>query len=171
MRPPWASTIPLQMARPRPVSPAASRSSQWENLRNRRGRSSVGIPRPRSATETSTCTPVRTADTWIAEDSGECLAALDSRLAMTWTMRLRSAITGGRSGPTSISRLFRPPASWKAFLARSTSAATPAGSGSTGSVPVSMRATSTRPPRGFRWASRRLGVLMRTPWSTSPRTT
>ena len=29
----------------------------------------------------------------MTDKSGECRAALDSRLPMTWTMRLRSAIT------------------------------------------------------------------------------
>ena len=55
MRPPWASTIPLQMARPSPVSSPPS-SSDWtrENLRNRRGRPSAGMPRPSSDTETAT---------------------------------------------------------------------------------------------------------------------
>ena len=44
-------------------------------------------------------------------------------------MRSRSAMTRGRSGPISMARLFLPPALMKALLARSTSAATSAGSG------------------------------------------
>ena len=80
----------------------------------------------------------------MTDDSEECLAALDSRLPTTWTMRRLSAITRGRSVSMSRSRLFLPPALVKVLLARSTSTATSAGSGSTGSVPVSMRATSSR---------------------------
>ena len=34
----------------------------------------------------------------MGDDSAELRAALDSRLPSTWTMRLRSAITRGRSG-------------------------------------------------------------------------
>ena len=98
MRPPWASTIPLQMASPSPVSPAALRSSLRENLRNRRGRSSAGIPRPWSATETSTWEPLSSAPNRIIESSEECLAALESRLPMTWTMRLPVRHHHGQAG-------------------------------------------------------------------------
>ena len=59
-------------------------------------------------------------------------------------MRRRSAVTRGRSGSTLMARLFLPPALLKAFLALSTSTATSAGSRLTVSVPVSMRATSSR---------------------------
>ena len=63
MRPPWASTIRLQMARPRPVSPPASRSSLWKKSLNRSGRSTAGIPWTWSDTETLTWPPSRTAET------------------------------------------------------------------------------------------------------------
>ena len=57
MRPPCASTIPLQMARPRPDPrtplPRSSPSIRV-NFRNRKGRSSEGMPLPSSATETAT---------------------------------------------------------------------------------------------------------------------
>ena len=46
----------------------------------------------------------------------------------------------------SMARLFLPPALVKAFLTRSTSTATSAGSGLTASVPDSMRATSSCKP-------------------------
>ena len=82
----------------------------------------------------------------MADDSGECLAELVRRLPMTWTTRRRSAITRGRSGARSMSRLYLPPELTKVFRARSTSAATSTGSGLMGRVPVSMRATSSRSP-------------------------
>ena len=105
MRPPWASTIPLQMARPRP-DPAMplprSSPSIRENFRNRCGRRSADTPMPSSATETATWTPSRTALTRMEDASGECLAALESRLPSTWTMRSLSAMTQGRSGARSM---------------------------------------------------------------------
>ena len=149
MRPPWASTMPLQMASP---SPDPSTPERWsdrearENLRNSSGRSSAGMPLPWSATETATCTPSRTAVSRTGDPSGEYPAALESRLLNTWTMRSLSASTIGRSAARSTSRGFlasplrnRPPAS-------STSRRRSAGSGSTGRAPVSMRATSSRSP-------------------------
>ena len=57
-----------------------------------------------------TWTPSRAAETLMAADPGECLAAFVRRLPMTWTMRLRSAITRGRSSAKSMSRWFLPPA-------------------------------------------------------------
>ena len=66
----------------------------------------------------------------------------------------------------SISRTFRPPALMKAFRARSTSAATAAGSGLTGSSPVSIRATSSRSEtRAFRWSP--CSAIMRANWRTT----
>ena len=166
MRPPWASTIPLQMARPRPASPPDSVCSRRKNLRNRSGRSSAGIPRPWSDTEISTLAPAGTALTRMTESSRECSAALESRLPTTWTMRLRSAITRGRSGVTSMTRSFLPPALMKAFRARSTRAATSTGSGSTDSVPVSMWVTSSRSPMSSRiWSAR--SMMIRWNWRIS----
>ena len=57
IRPPCASTIPLQMARPRP-DPATpllrSSPSLRVNFLNRYGSRSEGMPLPSSATETAT---------------------------------------------------------------------------------------------------------------------
>ena len=44
VRPPWASTIPLQIASPRPVSPLSSQDSTRENFLNRYGSRSAGVP-------------------------------------------------------------------------------------------------------------------------------
>ena len=85
----------------------------------------------------------------MADSSFECRAALDSRLFSTWTMRRRSASTRGRSGGRSMIRLARPPPLWNLLLASSTRTVTSTGSGDTGRVPVSMRATSRRSP--IRW--------------------
>ena len=103
IRPPWASTIPLQTARPRPVPPPCSPESTRENFLNRWGRLSAGMPRPSSETATATWTPSTAALTRMGEDSGEFLAALESRLPSTCTMRARSAITQGRSSASSTS--------------------------------------------------------------------
>ena len=102
----------------------------------------------------------------MTDDSEECLAALDSRLPTTWTMRRLSAITRGRSGGMSMARLFLPPALVKVLLARSTSTATSAGSGVTGSVPVSMRATSSRSAtRSCMWSA--WSSMIRKNWRTT----
>ena len=101
MRPPWASTSPLQIARPRPAAPSAPSRSPPDRpvcLRNRCGSRSGATPRPSSATEIATWTPSRTAVTRMGEDSGACREALENRLFSTWTMRRRSAIVRGRSG-------------------------------------------------------------------------
>ena len=85
---------------------------------------------------------------------------------MTWTMRRLSAITRGRSGARSMSSSFLPPALRKLFRARSTRTATSAGSGLTGSVPVSMRATSSRLPiRSLMWSA--WVTMMRRNWRIS----
>ena len=132
MRPPWASTIPLQMASPSP-DPATPLPefppSMRENFRNSRGICSAGRPLTSSETETATWTPSRTALTRMGDPSGEYPAALESRLVSTCTMRLRSAITRGRSGVRSTWRLSRPPPPRNRFLASSTSSATSAGTG------------------------------------------
>ena len=102
----------------------------------------------------------------MTDDSAEWRAALASRLPSTWTMRRRSAITGGRSGSTSTARVVRPPALVKALLARSSSSVTSVGSGSTASVPVSMRATSSRSPMSARiWSD--WSRMMRWNWAVS----
>ena len=66
--------MPLQMASPKP-DPSTPDAVSWsyprENLRNSSGSSSGGMPRPRSATDTATCTPSRTALTRMGEPSGE----------------------------------------------------------------------------------------------------
>ena len=57
MRPPWAYTIPLQMASPSPDPPSSrtrSSPSSCENLRNRWGNCSAGTPTPSSDTEKAT---------------------------------------------------------------------------------------------------------------------
>ena len=105
MRPPWASTRPLQMARPRPdprVPVPRSPTAAPEYLRNSCARRSGAMPLPSSATETATCTPSRSAATRIGEDSGACRAAFASRLFSTCSTRWRSAMTRGRSGGRSI---------------------------------------------------------------------
>ena len=63
---------------------------------------------------------------------------------MTWAMRRRSAMTGGRSGSMSIRMLSLPPPLRNEFLARSTRAAASDGSGETDNLPLSMRAMSSR---------------------------
>ena len=58
-------------------------------------------------------------------------------------MRRRSAITQGRPSSMSIVKFLRPPPVRKVLLASSTRSPTSTGSGVTGNVPVSMRATSS----------------------------
>ena len=82
----------------------------------------------------------------MADDSWECRAALVRRLLSTWMIRRPSAMTSGSSGERSMRRLFLPPPLWNLLLASSTRLATSAGTGATGSSPVSMRATSSRSP-------------------------
>ena len=146
MRPPCASTRPLQMASPRPPPIPRSPSSVPTRayFRNRCGSRSGAMPRPSSRTETATCTPSRAAATRMGDDSGECLAALTKRLFSTCTMRRRSAITRGSSGARSMRTSCPLPPLRNVFLARSTRVATSVGSGATESVPESMRPASSR---------------------------
>ena len=85
----------------------------------------------------------------MGDSSWEWRAALDSRLVSTCTTRRRSAVTRGSRAGRSMTRLLRPPPTWNRLLASSTSTVTSTGSGDTGRVPVSMRATSSRSP--IRW--------------------
>ena len=88
--------------------------------------------------------PLPTAVTRMMDDSDECLDALIIRLPSTCTMRSLSAMTQGRSGARSISMLCLPPPLRKPLRASLISMPTSVGSGKTASVPVSMRATSSR---------------------------
>ena len=80
------------------------------------------------------------------EDSGAWRAALEKRLFRTCTMRRSSAITRGSSAGRSMRIAWRPPPLWNAVRACSTSTATSSCSGSTESVPASMRPASSRSP-------------------------
>ena len=86
IRPPCVSTIPLQMARPRPspmVFQASSVLLTRENFWNRCGSCSEEIPSPSSATEMTTWASSSDALKLMTDCSGECLEALESRLAKT----------------------------------------------------------------------------------------
>ncbi len=132
------------MASPRPW-PAVTPGLPPPCLLNRCGSSSGATPLPSSETATATCASSRTAPTRIGVDSGcACLAALANRLLSTCTMRRRSAITGGSSAGRSTRTACRPPPPRNVLRARSTRAATSAGSGATESVPESMRPASSR---------------------------
>ena len=146
MRPPCASTRPLQMASPSPLPRPPARSPAVVYLRNSWPSWSGAMPRPSSATETATCSPSRSAAIRMGADSGEWRAALASRLLSTCTRRCRSAMTRGRSGGRSMRTVCRPPPLMNVPRAWSTSAATSEGSGATDSVPVSMRPASSRSP-------------------------
>ena len=146
MRPPWASTRPLQIASPSPPPTPPSRSPAGVYLLNSRPRCSGAMPRPSSQTETATCSPSRSAAIRMGAESGEWRAALASRLLSTCTMRCRSAMTRGRSGGRSMRTVCRPPPLRNVPRAWSTSAATSEGSGATDSVPVSIRPASSRSP-------------------------
>ena len=80
----------------------------------------------------------------MADDPGECRAALLSRLPSTCTIRSRSAMTQGRSGARSISMSCLPPPLRKPLRASPARMAASVGSGVMARVPVSMRATSSR---------------------------
>ena len=104
--------MPLQMARPSPVPvrPASrSPSSSRANFLNSSGIRSGAIPSPSSATVNTTSDASCVALTLIAVRCFECLAALESRLPTTCTMRRLSAMTRGSSGPTSRWMLLAPP--------------------------------------------------------------
>ena len=82
----------------------------------------------------------------MGDDSGECLDALANRLFRTWTIRCGSATTRGRSGGRSMRTAGLPPPLRNVCRACSTRPATAAGSGTTDSVPASMRPASSRSP-------------------------
>ena len=101
MRPPCAVTISWQSASPRPVPPIARVSE--ESTRKKRVKTcafwSFGMPRPESLTVTRAKPSRGTAVIVTAPPAGEYLIALESRLAITWPMRLRSpTIASGSSG-------------------------------------------------------------------------
>ena len=163
IRPPCASTSPLQMVRPSPA-PASPRSrvppAGAAYLRNRCDSRSGGKPRPLSLTEIATCTPSRLASIRMGDDSGEYLAALDRRLPRTWTMRARSAITRGRSSGRSMLRSCLPAPVTNVLRAWSINEVTSTGSGDTDSVPVTMRPWSSSSP---------IMPRMRSAWSSMTR--
>ena len=166
MRPPCASTIPLQMARPSPRSRPWSGPSGRENFANRWASRSAGTPRPLSATETATCDLSQTASTRTADPWWEWRAALLSRLLITWTMRRRSASTGGRSGGKSTRMFSRPPMPTKVLRASSTSRASTAGAGLTARVPVSILTMSMRSDSSSRmWSA--CSSMIRKNWDIS----
>ena len=135
---------------PRPAQfPSPLLAVQLRELAEQVGQCSAGTPTPSSATERATWTPSRTAETRMGDRSWEWRAALESRLVSTCTTRRRSAVTRGSRAGRSMTRLLRPPPPWNRLLASSTRTVTSTGSGDTGRVPVSMRATSSRSP--IRW--------------------
>ena len=75
-----------------------------------------------------TWTPSPTALSEMVDDSGECFAALVSRLLRTCTMRSRSAMTQGRSRARSRSMSCLPPPLRKPLHASPTRRATSVGS-------------------------------------------
>src|SRR5262245_11310493 len=95
IRPPCCSTIALQMARPSP-DPPLRRASEDSTCRKRSkiaSRKEDGMPRPRSATFTSTQPLPVEAEMRTAPARGENFTALETRLTRTWTMRSPSAQT------------------------------------------------------------------------------
>ena len=148
------------------MSPPCSSLSSRENFRKRWGRLSAGMPLPSSETDTETWRSPGTALTRMVDDSGECLAALVSRLPSTWTMRDWSAITQGRLDGISTRRLCLFPLMWKLLLASPVRTARSVGSGTTGRFPVSMRATSRRSAMSARIRSV-CSKMIRRNWRTS----
>ena len=134
------------MASPSPPPTPRSPSPVLGYFRNRCGRRSGAIPRPSSATETATCMSSRAAEIRIGAVSGECRAALASRLFSTCTMRPRSVITRGRSAGRSMSTVCPLSPERNAVRACSTSSPSSEGSGATERVPASIRPASSRSP-------------------------
>ena len=169
MRPPWASTSPLQMASPSPDPPSPRPSSAPLSplyFSNRCGNRSGATPRPSSVTDTATCAPSRTAATRMGDASGEWRAALARRLFNTCTMRCRSAITRGRSWGRSMRTVWRLPPLRNVVLAWSTRTARCVDWGVTDRVPLSMRPASSRSPmRARMWSA--CSSMMRKNWSIS----
>ena len=128
------------------MPPGASRPVSATCLRNNCDSICGGTPRPSSRTDSATWPPSGAAATRMGAESGECRAALDSRLHSTCTTRSRSAITAGSSSGRSTATACRAPPETNAVRAASTRAATPTGSGATDSVPASMRPASRRLP-------------------------
>ncbi len=103
MAPPCSSTMPRQMASPRPVPPTERTllpSSCWNFLKSL-PMSSGAMPRPRSVTRSSSCAPARRVVTCTVDPAGENLMAFESRFVTTCTMRSPSTRTWGRPRSTS----------------------------------------------------------------------
>ena len=106
MRPPWCSTISLQIGRPRPVPFGLSVSVSPTCLKrsNTLGWSAAAMPMPVSVTLTTSSPPRRTARQ-VTEPASVNLTAFEIRLMTTWISRSRSPVTSGRSAATSLTSL------------------------------------------------------------------
>ena len=146
--PPCISTRRRTSDRPMP-SPPCERSTVrpiWLNISNTPASASPAIPTPVSLTTTTACSPSRRTDSRMLPRAGVYLAALLSRLATTWAMRVASASTSsgwsgistssacwpasisGRLVSTALARMVRRSARWRL----------------SSSLPPLMRATSSR---------------------------
>lgn len=98
MKPPWASTRPLQIAKPSPVperclSPLSAR----QNISNTLSGAPLEIPGPLSATDITAKAPPSRATLWIVLSVRAYLAALSWTLMIARSVKIGSASNAGRS--------------------------------------------------------------------------
>src|SRR5437764_193423 len=111
--PPWASMMPLAIARPRPVplppSPSPIAAGARKNLSNTRGRTCAGLPGPSSVTRSLTRPPAisPSRNTWVP--AGVWAAALLTMFPRVCSMRAASARTSGRSEGSLVSNVWEAP--------------------------------------------------------------
>src|SRR5262245_10956468 len=148
MAPPCNSTKLLAIARPSPVPPTAWVSPLWARQKRSKtcSSSSGSRPGPLSVTPNSTWRPTLPAVSRTLAPSGAYSLALVSRFESTCPIRSGSACTSGRSFSTlTVSLCFFSSNSgriWRPM--RWASGRTGVGSGSTWSLPASLRARSSR---------------------------
>src|SRR5579864_6393764 len=94
--PPWACTISLAMASPRPAPPWLP--GTWKKRSKTRSRYSSGMPGPESATEKTTPLPSGSTCTATVPPAGVCCNAFCSRLPSASGARAGSASTFGAAG-------------------------------------------------------------------------
>ena len=135
MRPPCASTIARQIARPRPTPGVADSRSPRENFSNSRSSRPAGKPGPLSATLTSRSGDTARALTVTSLPIGVYLAAFSNRLANTRSINTASNATNGRSGASAVRTV------WPASAAPTDTSAVP----TTSSIGCQSRLSRTAP--------------------------
>ena len=148
------------IARPSPVPPPPSVSLRVPKRSKARSRFSGSTPGPWSATSSCQRSPMTRARMVTVPPGGLCRDALSSRLATSWRRRAGSPWTARSGGLTSTSYPTSRPPTWDSATAESSSGRTSTVSRTSGALPASTRARSSRSVTR---------AVIRSPWSRAAR--